>query len=299
VALDPPRDDGVARVADALLWIAASTPIDAWPAIDEALGDRAARLWSAAAEALERSDAGSARLSRPQQILAAHGLAQSTSPRAATLRASLSASLRDPTLRAILSVRPSAARPRGAAVAAGEIVAPPRSAPALFLLVVTGILPIVALARLVGRFALRIRRPAELVVDHAGVTVKSRTEVLGRTLRQRELHIPTPALARAAREVRFPRAALYAGVASLVVGSYLGLRLFIDGFRAGSLELLGIGAGMVLLGLVVDYALSHVGVAAKGRCRVLFEPRRGDGIAVADVDPDLADAALLRLQGGG
>lgn len=294
VALDPPSEGGEDRVAEALLWIAGSTPIDPWPALDDAMGPRAAPLWRAVADALVRSDEGAARLARAPSIVAAAALAASSSPDAAAQRARAATAVRDPLLRRLLA-GPASAEPHRAAVAKGELVAAPRGTVALVILAMTGILPLLVGARLLGRFALRIRRPAELRVTPGGVTVVSRTEMLGRTLRQREQHIPTASLARAAREVRFPRLALYAGVTALVLGSYLGLRLFIDGARAGSPDLLGLGLALVVAGLAVDYALSHVGHAARGRCRVLFMPRRGATLAVADVDPELADAALLRL----
>lgn len=295
VALEMPGEGGEDRVADALLWIAGSTPIDPWPSIDEAVGPRAAGLWRAVADALVRSEDGAARLARPQAIVAAAALGASSSPAAVTQRARIAPSVRDPLLRRLLESSGAAER-SGAAVASGELVPAPRGGVALVLLAITGILPVVVAARLLGRFALRIRRPAELRVSPAGVTVVTRTEMLGRTLRERELHIPSGSIARAAREVRFPRLALYAGVAALVIGSYLGLRLFIDGVRAGSPELLGLGVALVLVGLAVDYGLSHVGLAARGRCRVLFMPRRGATLALADIDPALADAALLRLR---
>jgi hypothetical protein len=296
VAIDPPAEGGSERVAEALLWIAASTGIDPWPSIDEALGDKGAPLWRAVAEALEKTDGGTAKLSRAQSIIAAFALATSPAAAVGALRDRLVGSLRDPSLVRLLStagaVGTTSARP---AIAAGELVSPPRGPVALVLLAMTGILPLVVVARVVGRFALRIRRPAELRVSASGVTVHARTEVLGRILRERELHIPTAALARAAREVRFPRLALYAGVAALVLGSYLGLRFFIDGVRAGSPELLAIGAALVVVGLVVDFLLSNVGATSRGRCRVLFVPRKGAAVAMADVDPALADAALHRL----
>jgi hypothetical protein len=298
VALEPPTEGGEDRVADALLWIAATTPIDPWAFLDAALGDRGAGLWRAVADALIKSDEGTARLPRAQSIVAAHALAGSSSSAAVAQRARVAGALRDPTLRRLLTPSAGPAAPSTAAVASGELVAAPRGPVVLTLLAVTGILPLVVAARLLGRFALRIRRPAELRVGPSGVTVLARTIMLGRTLRERELHIPTAGLARAAREVRFPRLALYAGVGALVVGSYLGLRLFIDGVRAGSPEFLAIGVVLVVAGLAIDYALSHVGVAAKGRCRVLFVPRKGGAVAVADVDPVLADAALHRLSRG-
>lgn len=298
VALEPPAEGGEDRVADALLWIASTTPVDPWPTLDAALGERAAPLWRAVADALVKSDEGAARLSRAQSIVATLALATSTASAAVAHRARAATALRDPTLKRLLEApAPGGLRPAVAAVASGELVAAPRGPLALVLLAVTGILPLLVVARLLGRFALRIRRPAELRVTPSGVTVVTRTEMLGRTLRERELHIPLASLARAAREVRFPRLPLYAGVAALVLGSYLGLRLFIDGVRAGSPEFLAVGAALVVLGLGVDYALSHVGTAAKGRCRVLLLPRKGGAVVMADVDPSLADAALLRLRG--
>jgi len=295
LALEPRAFGSDERVTDALLWIAAATPVDPWPFIDDALGDRADGLWRSVAAALERCDEGAARLTRAQSIVAAAALAESASPVAVIRRNALSPSLRDPLLRRLLESDRMAAAGSGTAVAAGELVAPPRGAVALVVLAVTGILPLLVIGRLFGRFALRIRRPSELRVDAAGVTVHTRTEMLGRTLGERNVHIPLAGLAGAAREVRFPRLALYAGVVALVAGSYLGLRLFIDGLRAGSIEFLALGAALVVAGLVVDYLLTTFGGLARGRCNVLFVPRKGAALALADVDPALADAALLRL----
>ena len=44
------------------------------------------------------------------------------------------------------------------------------------------------------------------------MTVIARTELLGRVLTTREHHIPRGGLLKATREVRYPRAALYAGL---------------------------------------------------------------------------------------
>ncbi len=61
VALSPPVGPGAeARVAEALLWLAANTSVDALTAVDAALGDGAAGLWNAVAALVRRIDAGSA-----------------------------------------------------------------------------------------------------------------------------------------------------------------------------------------------------------------------------------------------
>jgi hypothetical protein len=160
---------------------------------------------------------------------------------------------------------------------------------------VTGLLLVLRLGRLLGRLLLRYRRPAELQVTARGLTIRSRTELFGRTLKEREMHIPVEALLRASREVRYPRLGLYAGLVSLGAGTYLGVSLFVDGARAGSPELLGLGALFVALGAALDFGFSHLGTGARGQCRVVIVPRKGPVVAVGGADPVLADAALGRL----
>ena len=114
-------------------------------------------------------------------------------------------------------------------------------------------------------------------------------------LRVAKLEIPVGGLLRASREVRFPRLPMYVGLASLAIGSYFGVSIFVEGARAASPELLGIGALLLGLGVAIDFVMSSVGVGAKGRCRVVFVPRSGPAFAMADVESERADAVLRRL----
>src|SRR6185369_62116 len=106
-----------------------------------------------------------------------------------------------------------------------------------------------------------------------------------RKLREREIHVPLDSIQRAAREVRYPRLAMYAGLFSLAVGSYLGMTMLIDGGRTSSPELVGVGALLVALDIGLDYALEHVMASGKGKCRVVVVPRKGAALAVGKVDP--------------
>jgi hypothetical protein len=142
---------------------------------------------------------------------------------------------------------------------------------------------------------LHYRRPAERRITARGATLLTTTELIGRTLRTEETFLPVESLLRASREVRYPRAASYAGLLALALGSYLGISFGIDGARAGSPELLGFGALLVVVGVSLDFVITHVASKSQGRCRVLLVPRRGRTIALAGVDPALADAALGRL----
>jgi hypothetical protein len=284
------------RVAEALLYVASVTVADALTPLEAALGDRAAGLLTAIGRLVERHDAGTgSTVSRASAVVGAATLGRSRTPAGIEERKRLTTVLRDELLKGLLA-------PRGEATAtlpvvlAGEMVAPPRSPWAVAALTLTLLLPLVATARLVARYALGLRRPAEVRVTDAGLTVTTRTELLGKTLRARELVIPRASLSRAAREVRYPRLATYVGVAALLVGSYVGLRLVLDGFKAASPELLGLGLGVLVVSLAVDYLLSRWPSRARSRCELVFEPRRGRVVALAEVDPAQADAALLRLR---
>jgi hypothetical protein len=151
------------------------------------------------------------------------------------------------------------------------------------------------LGRLLAWVALRYRCPAELRVTSRGVTVLSSAELLGRTIRARETHVPIEALLKASREVRYPRIAMYTGLVALALGSYFGVSLFVDGARAGSPELLGIGLLLVAIGVGLDFALESVATSVKGHCRVVIVPRKGAAMAIGGVDAARADAALKKL----
>ncbi|WP_437693344.1 hypothetical protein [Sorangium sp. So ce176] len=320
VALSPPEGpEAEGRVAEALVWLATYTSVDALTALDAALGERAAGLWRAVAALVRRADKGALpQLGRAGAIIAAAALRGSASPAARAEAAALVDEVRDPIVRSLLrdalspGRRPSRAPgadgadeawPAGApeleggapARLAGELSPPPRGPVALVLLAATGILLVMHAGRLAGRFLLRYRRPAAIEVGPRGVTVRSRTELLGRALREKETYIPVEALLRATREVRYPRLGLYVGLVALGLGTYLGMSLLVDGARAGSPELLGMGALVFAFGAALDFGLSHLETATRGRCRVVLVPRKGPAVALAGVERAAADLALGRL----
>jgi hypothetical protein len=308
VALSPPVGaDAEARVAEALLWLAAHTSVDALTAIDAAMGDKAEGLWLAVAALVRKIDAGSAPLlGRPGALIGAAALRESPSEVAQIEAAALSTEVRDPIVRSVLALPEAAAlaaegaeagdaRSRGSVVT-GELVPPPRGPVALVLLGATGILAALHLGRLLARVALRYRRPAELSATAKGVTVKSRTELLGRTVREHEVVIPVESLLRASREVRYPRTGLYAGLFALAAGSYFGISLLVDGVRTGSPELIGIAALLLAAGVGLDFLLENAGSGLRGKYRLVLTPRVGPSLALGEVDAPSADAALGRLK---
>jgi len=280
------------RVAGDALWLATHTPFDATRLFDRALGESAGEMWGAVADRVRRVDQGKlATLGRGEALVGCAALAMSSSQSAQKHANILAADVSDPMLARVLSGRPRGAQER----ITGEMVTPPRSMVVTALLAVTGILFITHAARLLARLALAYRRPAEVTLSADSVLIHSRTELLGRTLRDREIVFARTSLVRATREVRYPRLALYSGLLALAVGSYVGLVTFVDGVRAASPSLLLVGIAIVAIGIGLDFALSSLMPGASGRCSVVFEPRRGSSVCVGYVDAKRADVAMAKL----
>ncbi|MBI4954226.1 MAG: hypothetical protein HY908_19535 [Myxococcales bacterium] len=289
--------DGAAtpdELAARLCWLGDAARIDALGMLDAALGTRAAAIWTAVAGLVRAVDAGE-RAELAPALVGLAALGASSSDGAARALAGLASSLAEPALLA-LATRPPAAPTAGAAEAAvaGEVGSAPLGSGALLLATVTGWLLLRYAFRGLG-LLLRVRRPAELRVQATGIAVSTRWEVLGRVVRARDIHIPTANLARATREVRYPRFAMYAGLLALTVGSYFGLTLVTDGLRASSPSLVGIGAAILGGGVLLDFAAAVLWPGRRGKYWLLLVPRRGRRIALRTRDVVAADAALQAL----
>lgn len=300
LALDAPSGpDAEARVAETLVWLAAQTPIDALPFLDLALGERARGLWLALATLVRRWDEGMAPLiGRAGALVAAAALGASSSSVARTEARALAVAVRDPAIPRLLSGAASATPGSdGELTARGQLMPAPWGSVATVLLAVTGVFLVLGAGRLCARYVLRHRRDAEVRASARGITLVVRSELLGRDLAARETFFPVEGLARAVREVRYPRLGLYAGLIALALGTYFGASWLVSGAQSGSPGLLGLGALGIALGLVVDYALTVLGATGKTRCRLLLVPRKGRAVAVGELPIATADALLARISG--
>jgi hypothetical protein len=287
------------RLASDLLWLAAQTPFDATGLVDRALGERAKELWGAVAERLRRIDAGHApELGHGAALVAAAALAGSHDATAREQAAKLAGQVRDAKVARVLAAAEARGEQAAGAVGPlrGELSAAPRGPVVTVLLGLSGVLLAMYAARLLARVAFAYRKPAEVSVsDDGGVRVRWRTELLGRTLGDGDVLVPRVALARAAREVRYPRLLLNAGLVALALGSYLGVAAFVDGVRAASPSLLATGLAVICLGLALDFAVFSIAPAVQGKCRLVFMSRDGRTLCIAGVETGLADAFLARL----
>ncbi len=292
-AIAEARRDDDHRLSGDVLWLATHTAFDATSLLDRALGDEAEDVWTAIGDRIRRIDEGKGTaLGRGEAIVGCAALSLSVAPAARKVASDLAARLHDPTLARLLSG--AAEAPSREVRLEGEAVAAPRGPVLTAFLAVTGLLFVIHAVRLIARFALTYRTPTEVSLTDAGVRVRTRTEMLGRTLREREHVIVRSGLVRIVREVRYPRAAFYAGLLALAVGSYVGVRALVDGVRAASPSLLLTGLVVVSIGIGADFVLGSLLPGARGRVRVAFVPRTGKVLCVADVDATRADDALAR-----
>ncbi|MCL2724046.1 MAG: hypothetical protein FWD69_06370 [Polyangiaceae bacterium] len=283
------RRDEDDRTASDVLWLATHSPFDATSLLDRALGADADHLWIAIADRVKRVLVGKgAALRRAEIIVACAALTSATSSRARALSRELVTSTKDPVLVRILTGVEDIPEVR----LEGEVMPVPRGPIATTLLALSGVLFVIHGARLFARLALGYERPAELVVSARGVRLHARTRMLGRTLRDREHVIVRAGLLRVVREVRYPRAAFYAGLLALAFGSWLGVRALMDGVRAASPSLLLAGLAIIALGIAADFVLGSLLPGTRGRCRIAFVPRVGRTLCIGNVDAKRADEAL-------
>jgi hypothetical protein len=190
---------------------------------------------------------------------------------------------------------------RGKTTLSGELAPAPYGPFVTAILTVTLLLFALRAGRLLGRVALAYRRPARVRLSARGLELEQRTEMLGKVLRDRSVVVPLTNLARVTREVRYARASMYAGLAALVLGSYFGMGLLIDGLRVpgGSAPLIGLAVLLMVLGLAIDFSLSALADPARGQCRLVVVPRKGRTLCISALDPKRTDAMLASLAHAG
>ncbi len=292
-AIAEARRDDDHRLSGDVLWLATHTAFDATALLDRALGDEADDVWTAIGDRIRRIDEGKGTsLGRGEAIVGCAALSVSESAAARKVASELSTRLHDPTLKRLLAG--AAEAPSREVRLEGEAVTGPRGPVLTAFLAITGLLFVMHAVRLIARFALTYRTPTEVSLTDAGVRVRTRIEMLGRTLREREHVIVRSGLVQIVREVRYPRAGFYAGLLALALGSYVGVRAFVDGVRAASPSLLLTGLVVVVIGIAADFVLGSLLPGAQGRVRVAFVPRTGKVLCVADIDATRADDALTR-----
>ena len=276
------------HLAAQLVWLATHTPCDAWVHLDRLPGAGSAPLWPHVASLASLKIPG---IGRAEALGAAAALQRSCSPVAKKAVEQLLSHGGDSLVSHVLGAA-------GPQPLSGEMAPRPRGAIATALLATTLVLFVVRAGRVLGRLALAYKRPARLTVTRKGLELSQHIELLGRVLRKRSMLVPFDNLASVTREIRFSRLGLYAGLASLVLGTYLGVGFLLDGLRVagGSPTLLWLALLFILGGLLLDFALTSLGDNARGRCQVVVVPLKGRPLCIGGLDPVHADAMLSAIR---
>ncbi|HEY2734269.1 MAG TPA: hypothetical protein VGI70_09800, partial [Polyangiales bacterium] len=132
---------------------------------------------------------------------------------------------------------------------------PSRSVPIALLRWFSGFALLSALHRF-ACFLIALRRDLEVELRGDALQVRSRTSMLGRTLRSTEACYDVWRVTGAFRRARFALLRSVIGVLSLSIGVLLGGYLVFDGARGGAPMLLVLGAAVVAVGSSVDLALN-------------------------------------------
>jgi len=277
-----------------VVWLAAHTPVNALPALDGAVPERDA-VYRALGVVAAEPERAAADFGRAEALVAAAALGVSTAPAAPAARAQALATSEDLSIRALLLAGAADLAPLH-----GELVLAPLAPAATAVLALSLLLFVWQGFRLVARFVFAYRRPAVLRLTPRGLELTHQVMLLGKVLRDRSTLVPLTNLSRVTRETRYARLGLYAGLVALVIGTYFGMGLFVDGLRVpgGSGALLEMAAATMIAGLAIDFVLSSVADSARGKCRLLVEPRAGRRLCVSGVDPASADAMLAGLVTG-
>lgn len=140
------------------------------------------------------------------------------------------------------------------------------------------------------------RREVDLRIANGGIELEERTRAFGRVLRQTKTSFTFPGVRSVMREVRFPRLHLYAGAIALALGVLVGGTWIFDGVRGGDFRLAALGAGVLLLGAVLDLVLDVLVPAQRGRVSVELAADRGRRVRVGDLALGDADAFVAALR---
>lgn len=277
-----------------LVWLAAHTPVNALPGLDGATPDRETVFHTLAVVAADPSRA-SADFGRAEALVAAAALGVSAAAAAPAARAEALATSDDLSVRALLLAGAADLAPLH-----GELVVAPLAPVATAVLAFSLLLFVWQGIRLVSRFVFAYRRPAVMRLTPRGLEITHQVMLLGKVLRDKSTLVPLANLSRVTRETRYARLGLYAGLVALVLGTYFGMGLFVDGLRVpgGSSALLEMALAMIVAGLAIDFVLSSMADSSRGRCRLLVEPRAGRRLCVSGVDAASADAMLAGLATG-
>ncbi len=138
-----------------------------------------------------------------------------------------------------------------------------------------------------ARFLVGYRRQATLRLAPDGLVLRRQASILGRRMRETELHFPLTTVLGLGLVRRYRWLHLLLGLLCLVVGGSVGIIAIHDGIAGGYAPLALAGFGLLGLGVVLDLALNVLVPAARKHAQLEVRLPRED-LWIAGVEHDLA-----------
>ncbi len=149
--------------------------------------------------------------------------------------------------------------------AAGAATGQPARSIARVIMGVSGLLLLVSLAKLVGRFVLGYRRTGELSVDGDEITYSESVRLVGREIRKSTETIKRADALSVQVEDRYPFALTLVGMACLGFGILVGVVWILDGIQGEFTPWILSGVGVLVVGILLDLALTTVSASLPGK----------------------------------
>jgi hypothetical protein len=129
----------------------------------------------------------------------------------------------------------------------------------------SGLLLVVSLAKLLGRFILGYRRAGELAVDGDTITYSESVRLVGREIRKSTETIKRADVLSVQVEDRYPFALTLVGMVCLGIGILIGVVWILDGIQGEFTPWILSGVGVLLVGVLLDLALTTVSASLPGK----------------------------------
>lgn len=265
-------------------WLAANTGCNAWTflALDETASE--GPLWHHVDGCLDEFGVA-------EQLALAVGLMEAGSEPALELKANWLERTGNPNLVSLLETSTTSAW------LTGRVQPSPRSGWVWALQAISGYLLVKTVARLFTRYVLWSRQVARVRVSPRGLEVLSVQHLLGRPFRERRELIPLAEVRELRRETRYRGLLVYVGLACLLVGSFVGTGLLLDGLRVPgtSPSLLTVGLGLLAVSVGIDFWLSRWSTVVRGHGALRVERQRGRGYLIDGLEPSGPEELVERV----
>lgn len=282
------NDDGPSESERELLsnvaWLAANTGCNSWTFLSLDATASEGPLWHHVEQCVDGFGVA-------EQLALAVGLMEGGSDAALQLKANWLERTGNPSLVSLLETSTTSEW------LTGRVQRGPRAGWVWVLQAVSGYLVVKGVARLFARYVLWSRKEARVRVSPRGLEVISREHLLGRPFKDRRELIPLSELRAISRETRYRGVLLYVGLACLLVGSFLGTGLLLDGLRVPgtSPSLLTVGIGLLAVGVGLDFWLSRWATVVQGRGALRVQRQRGRAYLISELAPSGPEELVERV----